>query len=134
MQPTLNYRQRRGHGGARVGAGRKAALPRADQARLGQRIYERIFAARLLDLVERHPDHKSAILSCLTVRELRAWCKAHKIEERKRPRLQEAQAEVWAEAQNDERVKTMLTPNAVETWATVYREDHKKHYKTHFRA
>lgn len=134
MQTTLSYRQRRGHGGARVGSGRKAALSVAEQARLGQRIYENIFSARLVDLVERHPEHKAALLGCLNVRDLRAFCKAHKLKERKRAHTENAKALVWAEAREDERIKTMLTPNAVETWAHVYRREHRKHYETHFRS
>jgi hypothetical protein len=39
---------------------------------------------------------------------------------------------VWDEAREDERVKTKLTPRAVQTWANVYRSEQREHYIAHF--
>lgn len=134
--PTIStsrpYNPYANNGGARVGSGRKLALPVAEQARLGQRIYELIFANRLTTLLRVYPQHKAGLVQCLNTKDLRAYCRKHRIVEPKRAHKDDAMQAIWAEAQNDDRVKTKLTPRAVETWASVYRREHRKHYETHF--
>jgi len=134
MQTTLSYRQRRGHGGARVGSGRKAALSVAEQARLGHRVYEVIFGARMNILLALYPHHKAGLVQCRSAKDLRDYCRKHRIVEPKRAHKDDAMQIVWDEARNDDRVRTKLTPRAVQTWANVYRSEHREHYIAHFRS
>ena len=120
------------NGGARVGSGRKPALPVAEQARLGQRIYELIFSARLTTLLRVYPQHKAGLVQCLNTKDLRAYCREHRIVEPKRAHKDDAMQIVWDEAREDDRVKTKLTPRAVQTWANVYRSEQREHYIAHF--
>ena len=120
------------NGGARVGSGRKPALSVAEQARLGHRVYELIFSARLTTLLRVYPQHKAGLVQCLNTKDLRAYCREHRIVEPKRAHKDDAMQIVWDEAREDDRVKTKLTPRAVQTWANVYRSEQREHYIAHF--
>ena len=120
------------NGGARVGSGRKPALSVAEQARLGRRVYEVIFGARMNILFALYPHHKAGLAKCRNAKDLSAYCRKHRIVEPKRAHKDDAMQIVWDEAQKDDRVKTKLTPRAVQTWANVYRSEHREHYIAHF--
>jgi len=133
MSQTLSYRERRGHGGARAGSGRKKTISPDRAADLGQRIYETAFRLRREAVALSYHALADEILAAETVRAFRKLVKAHKLRIGKSRFVTDAEVEVFgAFGEEDPEVARLFTFGAVERWRETYRKMRPDHYREHF--